>query len=345
MKTYYQILGLSAAASAEEIRRAYRVLARRYHPDVNPGKSSEERFKEIAQAYAILSDPTKRKSYDADLEKRLQDNAYASTFERAHAAYQRAGKFTPSSSDRASTTSGSRAASERPRQQTAATRSTSTTPSDLTGFARLSRDTFRSIQQRVQSKLLGKKEKGPPKTTHISLVEVSLSIVEAIRGVRKAVEITDLDGIERKISVIIPPGSRPGSVIRFRRKDVPTEEVVLIVRIAPHPFISISVRGLTLDIPITVQEAVSGAKIQIPSLGEPLLVVVDPGTQSGDEVRIRNKGILYRDGSRGDLLVRFQIKIPQGSSRIGLTEKAEELSTFYEKPVRAALPKSILEGS
>jgi DnaJ-class molecular chaperone len=177
------------------------------------------------------------------------------------------------------------------------------------------------------------------------LVEVSLSIVEAIRGVRKAVEITDLDGIERKISVIIPPGSRPGSVIRFRRKDVPTEEVVLIVRIAPHPFISISVRGLTLDIPITVQEAVSGAKIQIPSLGEPLLVVVDPGTQSGDEVRIRNKGILYRDGSRGDLLVRFQIKIPQGSSRIGLTEKAEELSTFYEKPVRAALPKSILEGS
>jgi DnaJ-class molecular chaperone len=338
MKTHYQILGLSAAASAEEIRRAYRVLARRYHPDVNPGKSSEERFKEIAQAYAILSDPTKRKSYDADLEKRLDDNAYASTFERAHAAYQRAGKFQSTGSTKASAASGSRTGSARSQQQTDSARTTSTTPTDLTSFARLSRDTFRSIQQRVQSKLLGKKEKGPAKTTHISLVEVSLTIVEAIRGVRKAVEITDLEGIDRKISVIIPPGARQGSVVRFRRKDVPSEEVVLIVRIAPHPFISISVRGLTLDIPITVAEAVSGAKIQAPSLGE-------PRTQSGDEVRIKNKGILYRDGTRGDLFVRFQIKIPQAPSRIGLREMADEFNQYYEKPVRAGLPKSILEGN
>jgi DnaJ-class molecular chaperone len=344
MKTLYQILGVSTAASAEEIRRAYRVLARRYHPDVNPGRSSEERFKEIAQAYATLSDPAKRKSYDADLEKRTDDNAYASTFERAHAAYQRAGKFQSSGAKGSSATASARPNPERPKQTAAATATRPATSSEFGSFARLSRDTFRSIQKTVQNKLLGKTDKGIQKTTHFSLVEVSLSIVEAIRGVRKTVEITDSAGDERKISVIIPPGSRPGSVIRFRRKDVPTEEVVLLIRLAAHPFVSISVRGLTLDVPITVAEAVGGAKIQVPSLGEPLLVVVEPGTQSGDEVRIKNKGILYRDGTRGDLFVRFQIKIPQSSSAVGLQEKAQELNQYYEKSVRAVLPKSILEG-
>jgi curved DNA-binding protein len=341
MKTFYQILGLSNAATTEEIRRAYRVLARRYHPDVNPGRSSEERFKEIAQAYATLSDPTKRKAYDAELGKRIQESAQSS-FSRAHAAYRQANSSNAGPGQSQATGRPSTAARSQPSAAQSKAKTSPTKRPEVTSIARLSRETFRSIQETVQ-KTLRRKQTGTPQAhPHFSIVEVSLTVLEAVRGVKKTVETTDASGTSRKISVVIPPGARPGSVIRFRRKDDASEEVVLVIRIASHPFLSMSLRGLTVEVPISVTEAICGAQISVPSLSEPVSLTVQPGTQSGHEVQLKNKGVLFRDGTRGDLFVRFLVVIPEIPQQRDLTEKAKEMAKLYDKPVRGSLPKSIL---
>jgi DnaJ-class molecular chaperone len=130
-------------------------------------------------------------------------------------------------------------------------------------------------------------------------------------------------------------------VVRLRHKGNQSEELVVIVRVAPDPWVSISHKGLTIEVPITVTEAVQGARIQVPTLDEPTLVSVEPGTQSGTEVRLRERGITYRDGTRGDLFVRFMIRVPETPGVVGLREVASALSPYYEHPVRRHLPKQI----
>jgi DnaJ-class molecular chaperone len=278
-----------------------------------------------------------------------------STFNKAHTAYKQAQKSS-SGATRSSTTRSSASTDSRP--QGADTTAKRPTPrpstgkvvpdSEITKIARLSRDTFKSIQETVQKKLLRKQRAAQPTQPHLSIVEVSLNVIEAIRGVKKTIETVDGEGEHRKISVVIPPGAQPGSIIRFRRKDAPHEEVVLIMRVASHPFLSISHRGLTVEVPITVSESVAGARVQIPTLGEQVLVTIEPGTQSGHEVRLKEQGVLYRDGTRGDLIARFMVKTPElaeipKSEGAKLKEKALELDAFYAKGVRSSLPRGILE--
>jgi DnaJ-class molecular chaperone len=157
------------------------------------------------------------------------------------------------------------------------------------------------------------------------------------------VEISDETAPVRKISVQIPAGVRTGSIIRFRRKEDPSEEIVVVVQVEHHPWLCITERGITMEIPLTVAEAIEGGKIQVPSLGDPLLVTVEPGTQSGREVRLKGQGIVHRDGSWGDLFIRFLVKIPTGSGTEELAAQGRSLSPHYTQPVRAHLPKSILE--
>jgi DnaJ-class molecular chaperone len=182
-----------------------------------------------------------------------------------------------------------------------------------------------------------------PRITSLSLLEVSISIFEAITGHKKTVEIAEHEGVSRKVSVVIPPGARQGSVIRMRSNEDESEEIIMIIRIAPHPWLSVSHRGLTMEIPITVEEAIAGAKIQVPSLADPLLVTVEPGMQSGSEVRLKGQGITSPDGSRGDLYIRFMIKVPAASTSDDVAEKAQELTPFYTEEVRKHIPRSILE--
>jgi len=179
--------------------------------------------------------------------------------------------------------------------------------------------------------------------SRLSLLEVSISIFDAIRGVRKTVEMSDSSGDIRKISAHIPAGVRTGSIVRFRRKESPEEEVVLVIRVAHHPWLSMSAKGLMMEIPITVAEAIQGGRIQVPSLGDPLLVTVEPGMQSGSEVRLRGQGIRAKDGSRGDLFIRFMVKVPEAAADPALREKSDSLSGYYSSPVRAGLPRSITD--
>ena len=103
-------------------------------------------------------------------------------------------------------------------------------------------------------------------------------------------------------------------------------------------------RGLSIEVPITLSEAISGAKIQVPSLGDPLLVTVEPGVQSGTEVRLKGQGIPLPDGSRGDMYMRFLIKLPP---MLNSTESAiivSDLEALYDTSVREHLPRSIMDA-
>ena len=350
MSNHYKTLGVNSAATAQEIRRAYRILARRYHPDLNPGESNAETFKRIAQAYAVLSDPAQRQQYDAELEKSRE--SFSSAFDRAHREYRRQQKSqgTPRESE---TPRPKPPPKREPAQEPEKTRSSSAKNEssakpkasrsfDFSEITASSRSKLSSLKNRLL-KRGGKAKQAGTQVSHISLMEVSVSIFDAIRGVRRTVELTDPNGETKKISAHIPPGVRTGSIVRFRRKEDPTEEVILIIRVAHHPWLSMTSKGLTMEIPLSVSEAIQGGKIQVPSLGDPLLVTVEAGAQSGNEVRLKGQGVRLADGSRGDLFIRFMVKLPENTGATGLKEKCAELAGYYTSNVRQGLPRSILD--
>lgn len=354
MDNYYEILGLNTSATLEEIRRAYRILARRYHPDVNPGKASEEKFKSIARAHGVLSDPEKRKAYDLDLEAHLQTriNNRAGAYQKAQQRYegsrkrfyetkhQNFGKVDPARDDGQTS-----AVPKRP------------APGPFELFGKKAQEFLNFLNQPVR-KPKAAKPTPPPKSearekpkeapqgqegsgiVKISVVEVSVTMKDAIYGIRKTVEISEPEGV-RKVSVNIPPGVRNGSVVHLRSKS--HEDLVIIVRVATHPFLSIQPKGLVAEIPISVNEAISGASISIPTLDEPVVVKIPPASQSGNEIRLKEKGIPHRDGARGDLFIRLLVRVPESSIAVGIKEKAAELDLYYGVPVRQSFPKSLLD--
>jgi DnaJ-class molecular chaperone len=348
MVNHYKTLGLTNAATQAEVRRAYRILARRYHPDVNPGKSSEERFKEISKAYTILSDPEKRAQHDLDLDRASE--SFSQTFDRAHAAlkknqqraaYSRVQQNTaPPKRDASPPKAQPKRAEPAPAKIRAKTHTTLKRISDIasSSLSKVSR-----VTSRLRTKRKRPSETETGTISQVALIETSISLANAIQGTRHTVEIPESEGASRKISVRIPAGVRTGSVIRFRNKQNSREEIVVVVHVERHPWLSISERGLTMEIPLSISEAVEGGKIQVPSLGEPLLVKVEPRTQSGREVRLKNQGLKLRDGSRGDLFIRFIVKVPESSDTEALTSKSRALDPFYPTSVRQHLPKSILE--
>ena len=373
MQNHYKTLGLTNAASAAEIRRAYRVLARRYHPDVNPDGANDEIFKAIALAYSVLSDTEKRRQHDLDLKQGSESVDRA--FERAHealrknqqaAAYARqqreasakaAQKRTTqpgSSSDKSST---AEVPPRRPQVRATATKqarpSTFEPPrpgsklqrasSTLQQLAEAPRLAVEGLRRAVAFARDKASVRNLPTLKQFALVEVSVSIQDAIKGCRRTVEIESGQAAQRKVSVTIPPGIQSGSVIRLRSKERPDSELAVIVKVENHPWLSLAERGLTMEIPLTIQEAMEGARIQVPSLGEPLLVTVEPLTQSGREVRLRNQGIVQRDGSRGDLYIRFIVMIPSSPLPPEVQSLTELLSEIYETPVRAHLPVKLFE--
>jgi curved DNA-binding protein len=201
-------------------------------------------------------------------------------------------------------------------------------------------DTIRKAVAFARNKARSKE--GTP-LKQLSVLELSVSITDAIRGAKRTVEIEDRGRTKKKVSVSIPPGVRTGSTIRLRSKDRVDAEIVLIITVENHPWLSLSERGLTMEIPLTIAEAIEGAKIQVPSLGDPLLVTVDPLTQSGKEVRLKNQGITNRDGTRGDLYIRFSVRIPQQPLPEEIRSLSELTSELYTAPVRQHLPTRLFE--
>jgi len=303
----YAVLGVQQNASVDEIRRAYRILARRYHPDVNPGSqqtgkfSAIAKFSEISTAYATLSDEKLRSAYDAER------NIASLVSEAQKRTHSRANKNNNS----------------KVQPQKIAIVKSSTRPSDfnagLSKLLKLSRD--------FALRLLGAARKENARS--LAIVEVSLGIFEALLGCKKSVELADpANGNQlRKISLVIPPGSRSGSILRLKaslsRVTAPhstkvvserLEEILIIFRVANHPFIAIENRGVVIDLALTLAESIQGATLILPTFDEPVALKIPAFTSSGQEFRLKGKGVLHSDATRGDLYFRTLIKLPDDNS-------------------------------
>lgn len=321
-KDYYAILGVGKTASADDIKKAYRRLARKYHPDMNPGdKVAEARFKEVSEAYEVLSDSEKRQKYDQFGQYWKQAESARSPFNTGPFAgggsvdfdsfeFGQYGSFDEFINALLGRMGGD-AGFSRSRQST----SYRTATGGATGF-----DTTSGAGLDSEATL-------------------TLSLSEAFHGVQKRLSL----GSE-EFEVRIPAGAKPGSRIRVRGKGQFSPyytsqrgDLYLTVEVTPHPFFQFEGDNLVCEVPIAPDEAVLGAQVEVPTPDGPVTVNVPAGIRSGQSLRLRGKGWRDMKGGRSDQMVRIVIIAPKD---ITPTERE-----YYEKlrSLRSSHPRSHLK--
>lgn len=312
-RDFYEVLGVDRGADKETIRKAYRQLARQHHPDLHPGDSAAaDRFKEISEAYSVLSDPERRRNYDEFGELSLQSGFDPEEARRARDAFK--------SSFHGQRGSGGPGGE---------------------GFA------FGDIDD-LLGDLFGAARPGArprPRRGADLEAELELDFLDAARGCQKTFTVSRprADGSLRQesVTVRIPPGVRSGGRIRLPGKGAespsggPPGDLHARVRVRPHPVFRAEGHDLQIDLPVSVREAVHGAQIEIPTLEGRATVTVPPGTSSGTRLRLRGKGIAKPgSGGRGDLYATLQIHVPAPGAS---TPDADTLSALDPSDLRAKL--------
>ncbi|MFE1746323.1 DnaJ C-terminal domain-containing protein [Coleofasciculus sp. H7-2] len=317
-KDYYAILGVSKTASADEIKKVYRRLARKYHPDMNPGnKEAEARFKEVSEAYEVLSDPEKRKKYDqfGQYWKQVGEGSpYPGgvNVDFGGFDFSQYGSFDEFVNDLlgglggASARPGSRAG----RRTTYRTSTGSTGYTDFGGYS-------------------GFDQQPPGAADREAVIKLSLS--EAFHGVQKRLDLGN-----EAIDVRIPPGAKQGSRIRIKGKGSVSPytqqrgDLYLTVELLPHSFFQFDGDNLVCEVPVTPDEAVLGAPVEVPTPDGSVTVNVPPGVRSGQSLRLRGKGWPNPKGGRSDQLVKILIVTPKELSpnEREYYEKIRESRTF-----------------
>lgn len=300
-KNYYKVLGVDRNAGEKEIKRAYRRLARQFHPDVNPGdKQAEEKFKEINEAYEVLSDPGKRAKYD-----RLGTNWQQ---------WQRMGRD-PGQFDWSQWSAGAPGGVRV---------EWSSDLGDLFGGsgAGVFSDFFRAIfggmgdvgRTRTAEDILRRTTSRRTLRAQDAEASVEITLEEAFHGTSRALE---RDG--RRIRVKIPPGARNGSKVRIAGKGShgygggPSGDLYLNITVKPHPVFRREGDDLRCDVDVDLYTAVLGGEVWVPALSGGVSLKIPPGTHSGKTFRLRGKGMPNpRDPKqRGNLLATVQVQVPQ----------------------------------
>jgi molecular chaperone DnaJ len=330
-RDFYAILGVSRNASDEEIRRAYRKLARKYHPDVNPGnKQAETKFKEISAAYDVLSDPEKRKLYDEFGEAGLapgfdpqRARAYRQWSEGAGSAGARSTFEFEDLEDLFGDLGGLFGRSFRTRERQAAR------GQDLESALEIDfMDAVRGFQTRlnVQRQVACSACGGSGFQARPTSRGRSAPCLEC-RGSGRVVR-------AETVTVNVPPGVEPDRRIRVPGKGNaglrggPPGDLYILPRIRPHPLLTRSGRDLTMEVPITVGEAIRGVTIEVPTPTGPVRVTIPPGAQSGQLLRIRGKGVpAHGRQPAGDLYLRLMVRVPKNGISRDVVEKIEKAYT------------------
>jgi curved DNA-binding protein len=289
---FYEILGVARSASQDEIQRAYRKLARKYHPDVNKDPEAEERFKEISEAYDVLSDPDTRKRYDAfgaDF-RQVPEGVDPQTWRRAR-EYEGAG------ARGAGTGFGDPGPG-------GGFRYTSTSADDI-DFDDLLGGIFGGR---------GRRERGPIPGADQE-AELALTVEEAYRGGKRSVTLGGAGGT-RRFDVNIPAGVVDGQRIRLAGQGgrgssgANAGDLYLLVRIKPHPRYRVDGRDISFTLPLTPWEAALGASLPVETPGDQSTIKVPAGTSSGRRLRLRGQGLPNPRGASGDAFAEVQIMVP-----------------------------------
>lgn len=299
---YYQILEVDINASPEEIKKAFRTLARRYHPDVNPGdKTAEEKFKSINEAYDTLSDDSKRQDYDSRvLGKRRffrnQDKKRSTGF-----------SFTPSNFVNL------RQKEEKAPNTRISPESRYSPPYEKTeAYKPGTTKNIKTVSSRSQPKDIEAK--------------LNLPLEKAFRGGRERIKLED----GRSLEVDMPSSMYHGQKIRLKGQGINGGDLYLKILIDSHPFFKLQGIDICCEIPLTPSEAIVGGAIEVPTIDGLVKMNVPPGVKSGQRLKLANKGYFNIRGERGDQLVILNIVIPpevsEGERK--LYEQIKEIEQF-----------------
>jgi curved DNA-binding protein len=274
-KDYYDTLGVSRGASAEEIKRAYRKLARKFHPDVSKEKNAEARFKDVQEAYEVLKDPEKRGAYD-----QLGRN------------YRPGQQFRPP-----------------PDWNQHFSQSGTHRFSDLNGFS----DFFSSLFGGAgglggsggpggAGGFGGAGFGGAGAQSEVDAGVIEITVEEAFSGTKRRVAIHE-GARPRQVDVQIPAGIADGQALRIAGGG--RQALIFRIKIQPHPLYAVHGRDVHIELPVAPWEAALGAKVAVPTLGGTVELTVPPGAQSGQKLRLRGRGL-----PGGDQLVIIKLVTP-----------------------------------
>jgi curved DNA-binding protein len=289
---FYQVLGVPRNADQDEIQRAYRKLARTYHPDVNSDPGAEDRFKKVSEAYDVLSDPQTRRRYDAfgpDFRQVPED-------------------VDPEQWRRARASAGAGAGG-----QTRAGRGSG-------GFSFSGGDI--DLEDLLGGLFGGRTGRGwGPTPGADQEAEIELTVEEAYRGGRRSITLAGGDGARRSFDVTVPAGVTDGQRIRLAGQGgqgsdgAPAGDLYLVVRIAPHPRYRLDGRDLYTELRLAPWEAALGTSVAVDTPGGEVKVKVPAGTSSGRRIRLRGRGLPNPRGKPGDLFAEARIMVPPRLSR------------------------------
>ena len=324
-KDFYAVLGVAKDADSAAIKKAYRTLAKKYHPDRNPDDAAAaEKFKEIGEAYAVLSDAKERQQYDAIRSMAGGGARFTSgTGGGAGAGFEDifSSMFGGGGGNVRFTTSGG-----------------------------ADPDIDELLRQFGAGGFGGRRSRGPfgfggfgsqpePVKGPDVITSATLSLRDAVAGT--TVELT-ADG--RTMTVRIPAGVHNGQKIRLRGKGRPGRDggengdMVITITVAKHPVYSIDGVNLRMDLPVTLKEAALGATVEVPLLdGTTTRIKIKPGTSSGTVMRVRGKGVVTSKKT-GDLLVTIQVAVPRRLSRAA-KDALEAFDAAMESDPRASLAR------
>jgi len=300
-KDYYQILGVSKNASADELKKAYRKLAMKYHPDQNKGdKQAEERFKKVNEAYAVLSDKEKRRQYDMFGAEGFHQRFSQEDIFRNFDFGQVFREFGFGSEDVFGRIFGGMGGGRRP-------------------FGRGGGGFYSGGP-------FGRTAQQPQKGADL-VMDMHVSLKEAVFGVSKIASFNKGGGVER-VTVKIPPGISTGKKLRIAGRGQegawggPPGDLLIKILVAPHPVFDRKGDDLIISREITLTQAVLGAQIEVPTLDDKTLSLkVPPGTQSHTQMRVKGHGVSrFNKSGRGNLYVKIIVRLPRS-----LTPEQQEL--------------------
>lgn len=293
-RDYYEVLGVSKSASTAEFKSAYRKLALEWHPDRNKSPQAHDKFKEINEAYAVLSDPKKKEQYDQFGHAPFQPGAGQNPYGAAGGGFRQQGPFQYYYS-----TNGS--------------------PSADGPFGDMGFDPFDIFEQFFGGGF--SQARGSARRPHPAY-EITIDFMDAVRGVSKEIHLprgAAGEGSVRK-TIKIPAGVDRGSRIRFDDFDI-------VVDVRPDKQFKREGNDIIIEQDITYTQAALGAVVEVPTIDDPVKIRVQPGTQPGTLIRLRGKGVpSVRGGGHGDQYVKINLSIPTHLSR-----RQKELLEEFER--------------